>query len=435
MKKRILWVVTALLAAGLAAAALLYFLPVCFGGRSPAPMEALPGDTLLTAEQAKADRDYLISYVESVHPFFIDGSDQTAYQLAAAEYRAATENSMTVDAMMAATAKYLTVLGDGHTKLNWQFGDEVAIFHGWRAGKMMYADENGLTDRWITAVDDVPTEHILHTIDSFFPAENEMAVQINYNYYFTSSNLLLAAGVDVKKDVFTLTLNDGAKIECGWYVAPLEPVPAASPEENHWYMDGDVFVVRFVSCTDDENLKGIARELKKTVKNGCGKVIIDARGNGGGSSNACERLLEAMGMKAPSYGMLVRYSPAAREQRGYLRSAGQCLMQPSMKAQQNERVQLAVLCDRYTYSSAAMLLVFVQDGKLGTVIGEVSSNMPNHYGDITFVSLENTHLYASVSHKRFLRPSGETESRRIVPDVETASSEAYQAAMEFLNGR
>ena len=79
-----------------------------------------------------------------------------------------------------------------------------------------------------------------------------------------------------------------------------------------------------------------------------------------------------------------------------------------------------------------MLCVFVRDGKLGTLIGEASSNMPNHYGDITFVALENSHLYASVSHKRFLRPSGETESRMVEPDIETSSNDAYQAALDFL---
>jgi len=94
-----------------------------------------------------------------------------------------------------------------------------------------------------------------------------------------------------------------------------------------------------------------------------------------------------------------------------------------------------VLCDRFTYSSATMLCVFVRDGHLGTLIGEASANMPNHYGDITFVALEHSHLYASVSHKRFLRPSGETESRMVVPDIETSSKDAYQAALDFLASR
>lgn len=433
MKKKLLSIIAIILLVVLPAACVaLYFLPVSFGGTRVARPDALPGNTLLTAEQVQADRQQLIDYVESVHPFFVDGSDQTAYQAAKEAYLSETNAAMTVDAFMGASARYLTVFGDGHTKLSWQYGDEVAIYHSYRDGQMHFADETGVTELTITAVDSVPMEQILATIDSLFPAENEMAVAKNYNYYFTSENLLKKAGVNVDKDAFTVALSDGSTRECRWF----EPVETADSSGEPWgnkaRWDGDVFVVEFVECVDDDNLKAIARDLKQAVEQGCTKVIIDARGNGGGSSNACERLLEAMGMKAPTYGMLVRYSQEAKEQVGYLRSSGTCLMKPNPAARQNERVNLVVLCDRYTYSSATMLCVFVRDGKLGTLIGEASSNMPNHYGDITFVALENSHLYASVSHKRFLRPSGETESRMVVPDIETTSGDAYQAAMDYL---
>jgi C-terminal processing protease CtpA/Prc len=262
-----------------------------------------------------------------------------------------------------------------------------------------------------------------------------MAAARNYNNYFTSSNLLKAAGVHVEKDIFTITLSDGSTRACTWFKPAESTVSPGEPRGNQARWDGDIFVVEFVECVDDDHLKAIARELKQAVRNGCTKVIIDARGNGGGSSNACERLLNAMDMKAPSYGMLLRYSEPAKEQKGYLRSDGTCVMKPGLKARRNPNVDLAVLCDRFTYSSATMLCVYVRDGGLGTLIGEASSNMPNHYGDITFVALVNSHLYGSVSHKRFLRPSGETESRMVVPDVVTASGDAYQAAMEYFAGK
>ena len=433
MKKKLLWSsAIILLLVVLAAGAALYFLPLSLGGTGVNRPDALPGDTLLTAEQVQADRQQLMGYVESVHPFFVDGSDQTPYLAAKEGYLAETANAMTVDAFMSASARYLTVFGDGHTRLSWQYGDEVAIYHRYQNGKMHFADESGVTELTITAVDDVPMTHILATIDSLFPAENEMAVAKNYNNYFTSETLLKMAGVNVEKDVFTVTLSDGSTRACTWFAPEEASASSNKPWGNKARWDGDIFVVEFVECVDDDNLKSIAQELKQAVKNGCTKVIIDARGNGGGSSNACERLLNAMGMKAPAYGMLVRYSPEAKEQKGYLRSSGTCLMQPNPAARQNEKVNLVVLCDRFTYSSATMLCVYVRDGRLGTLIGEASSNMPNHYGDLTFVALENAHLFASVSHKRFLRPSGETESRMLVPDIETSSKDAYQAALDFL---
>lgn len=435
MRKKLGWILSGIaLLIVLAAAACAYFLPVSFGGSSPLCPEALPGDTLLSAEQVQQDCQQLIDYVESVHPFFIDGSDQTAYQAAKQAYQAAAAKAMTADDFMVATARYLTVLGDGHTGLRWQYGDEVAIYHGYRDGKMYYADENGLTELTIAAVDNVPMEQILRTIDALFPAENEMAVVKNYNNYFTSSNLLKTAGVNVEKDQFIVTLSDGSTRECAWYVPVDNASPASEPWGNNAYWDGDIFVVKFVECVDDANLKAIAKELEAAVKGGCTKVIIDARGNGGGTSNACERLLRAVGMEPPSYGMLIRCSDEAAAQKGYLRRSGSWNISPSAKAKQNENVLLAVLCDRYTYSSATMLCVYVRDGKLGTLIGEPSSNLPSMYGDITYVALENSHLYVSVSHKRFLRPSGETEERMLMPDIDTTSADAYQAALDYLNG-
>lgn len=422
----------------LAAGAAAYNLPVSFRRTGVERPDALPGDTPLTEAQVQSDRQQLIDYVESVHPFFVDGSDQTAYQAAKEAYLSETAGSMTVDAFMCATSRYLTVFGDGHTKLRWQYGDEVAIYHSYRDDGMHFADENGVTEWTITAVDDVPMEKIFATMDSLFPAENEMAVAKNYDYYFTSSNLLKMAGVNVDKATFTVTLSDGSTRQCGWFAAE-EAAADASADTEPWgnkaRWDGDIFVVEFVECSDDDNLKAIARELKQAVDNGCTKVIIDARGNGGGSSNACVRLLEAAGMKAPGYSMLVRYSPAASAQCGYLRSNGSIVLKSGSKARQNENVNLVVLCDRHTYSSATMLCVYVRDGGLGTLIGEASSNMPNCYGDITYVALEHSHLYASVSHKRFLRPSGETEERMVTPDIETNSRDAYQAALDFLSDK
>ncbi|MBQ7775542.1 MAG: hypothetical protein IJ379_06440 [Lachnospiraceae bacterium] len=156
-----------------------------------------------------------------------------------------------------------------------------------------------------------------------------------------------------------------------------------------------------------------------------------ACGNGGGDSDACERLLNAMGMEAPKYDILLRYS----EEAGYLRKSGTHHYKPSIGAvgKKNEKVNLVVLCDRYTFSSATMLLVYVRDGGLGTIIGEPSSNQPNNYGEICNISLTNTHLYASVSHKKFIRPDADNKERMLIPDIETVPEEAYKVAVEFLN--
>ena len=82
-----------------------------------------------------------------------------------------------------------------------------------------------------------------------------------------------------------------------------------------------------------------------------------------------------------------------------------------------------------------MLCVFVRDGKLGALIGEPSSNMPNCYGDVIYVTLENSQIQANASHRRFFRPDSDNNERMLVPDIETTSAEAYDAAVEFLGAK
>ena len=129
---------------------------------------------------------------------------------------------------------------------------------------------------------------------------------------------------------------------------------------------------------------------------------------------------------------MIRFSEEAAKQNGYLRKTGSIKMNGSDKEKNNPNIDLVVLCDKYTYSSANMLLVWVRDGGLGTIIGEPSSGVPSHYGDIIYFVLENSKLYGSVSHKMFTRPDESNQERVLQPDIVTESEEALEVAMEYL---
>lgn len=161
-------------------------------------------------------------------------------------------------------------------------------------------------------------------------------------------------------------------------------------------------------------------------------MILDVRGNGGGNSAACKRLLEAMDMKTPDFNTFVRFSNEAARQNGYIRKDGFIETKGKSKGEANPDVNLVVLCDKYTYSSAANMLVWVRDGGLGTIIGEPSSGVPSHYGDIIYYILENSQLYGGVSHKKFIRPDQTNEEKILMPDIVTTSEEAMEEAVKYL---
>ena len=415
-----------------------YRFPISFGGQYPERPEALATDILLTKEQVMEDQDFAIRFVEDTHPYFVVQTDHAAYEQARQNYMNAASGAMSVGDFQAATAEYLCFFEDGHTRIRWSEDEYLDMEQVYQDGNT-YCIENGIvSDRSVVEIGGVPIENIYETIDHIFPAENDMARQINRGTYITGRNILELAGVITQEadgiaESVTVTYSAGSTEECTFYKPEEDPDSEYEPPVNTWQMDGDIFVVNFVECVDDANLKSIADELEKAVKQGCNKVIIDARGNGGGNSNACKRLLGAMGMKGPGYDMLIRFSDEASEQVGYLRDSGTFRWNGSAKCTVNDNVRLVVLCDRYTFSSATMLCVWVRDGKLGTIIGEASSNTPSSYGDILYMSLPNSHIFATVSHKQFIRPDENNTERALTPDIQTNPDEAYQSAVDFLS--
>lgn len=431
------WVVMALLALLVlsVAASLLWIFPLSVLPVRENPYQAaLPQEQLLTAQQVQQDREECIRMVEETHPYFLLEEDLTAYEAAKADYLTNTSGEMTVSDFEEATAEYLCFFGDGHTGVRLVETKYLNLPQVYMNGKTWLCREETATGVWVETIGGVPVETIYQTIDRLVPAENEMARTKNRDQRITRRGLLLRAGVEITDNQTVVTFSDGT--EAAYSFEELEQAANQTVSDspvNRWYMDGDVFVVDFNACNDDEELKAIAAELQKAVEADCRKVIIDVRGNGGGNSNACTRLLSAMGMQAPQYDMLVRYSPLARQQRGYLRTEGQYRFRGSdTPVKRNEQVKLAVLCDRYTFSSATMMCVYVRDGGHGVLIGEPSSNMPSAYGDILSFSLPQSHVNGVISHKQFIRPDETNTERMLEVDIAVDPRAAYEAAMEWL---
>ena len=409
-----------------------FFVPVSFWMKGISMPEPLAADMVLTKEQVMEDRDLAIACMEETHPYFILEENHTEYEAAKQKYIETASLEMSVRDFQAATAEYICFFQDGHTALRWSEEEYVDVRSTYQDGKTYVVENGTITDVYIKEYGGVEVTAIYDAIDCMFPAENEMAQAINRYNYVDGKNFLSFIGAEIMDDQIEVVFSDGTAGMYGFYNPSEEADTSNEYYGNSCYMDGEIFVVDFNVCEDDDELKEIASELSKKIKEGCNKVIIDVRGNGGGNSLACTRLLEAMGMKAPQYDMVIRYSKAAKEQRGYLRSSGMYRWNAKSDGKANENVNLVVLCDRYTFSSATMMCVFTRDGNLGTIIGEPSSNMPSAYGDILYFSLPNSHLYGSVSHKQFIRPDEDNKERMLVPDIETSAEDAYDIAVEYL---
>lgn len=388
------------------------------------------------------DAQQLIDILETTHPAFALEAVPAGYQAAKEAFLAQTNDSACTlyDFTWAAMA-YTASLGDEHTHID-PFGGvpQAMLDIGWAAdGEHLYltGKDGAVTKTEVTAVGGLSVQQLFAVIDRYVASENPSGQDVNHASWATSPAMLIKAGAAFGADnTLVLTLKENGQT-ASKTVGLVKPEDNAQEPVITTKMAGDVMVVDFNQCVDGSVMQQAVAELKKAVQNGTEKVIIDVRGNGGGDSNTCVQLLNAMGMEAPGYGAYVRYSPLAKGTypQMYDKDSGGQRYEPQPElARANDKVKLVVLTDEGTFSSANMLAVYVRDGKLGTLIGRPSSNMPNHYGDILAFNLNNSRTYCTVSHKQWLRPDQSAKGNTLTPDMVTAVGEdALQTALDYLN--
>ncbi len=402
------------------------------------PIPAVP-EQILSKDEVQADALQLVSVIEATHPAFSLNDIPPGYNEAKDAFLSQASDEMTVLDLSWLIRAYLSSLKDGHTSVRLT-GSSMYLDVAWQAeGDSLYLlDENGrLTNQRVMKLGGIPVGLVFQTIGRYFAAENEAAADQNNTVWSMNKDILSFARVVCDSNKVTLTVEDGR--------SAIESAVRFTKKTPYFYYDatsiissrmiGDVFYIEFNSCTPGPEVNETVSELKAALKSGVTKVIIDVRNNPGGDSSACTQLLEALGMKVPHYGTYIRYSTLSKEQRG-TKASGFSEQAPNAgAAKPNPKINLAVLTSHKTFSSATMLAVFVQDGKLGTVIGQPSTNSPTCYGDILSFQLDNSHLSISVSYKRFIRPDTEADQNILLPDLPVPlSGDPLQRALNYLNG-
>lgn len=386
------------------------------------------------------DAIQLIDILEETHPMFTLNAVPEGYEAAKEAFLQTAQNPdcSLADFTWAAMA-YIAFYQDGHTRLD-PFGGipQASLDIGWAAdGEHLYltGTDNAVTDTEILSIGGVSIGDLYTMIDRYVASENQSARNLNHANWCGQPAMLEKAGVTFSNDgTVTLELKKRETLST-------QTVGLAYPEATEYehvittQMIGDVFYADFDQCVLDAEMQNAVDELRNAIQNGTTKVIIDVRGNRGGDSAACDQLLKAMGMTAPRYGIYKRYSPMVLAAYPEIKKdSGEQRIAPHPEyAYANPDVRLVVLTDERTFSSATMMGVFVQDGKLGTLIGRISSNSPNAYGDILRFQLANSGIQCTVSYKQFLRPDQNASGSELIPDIITEVGEdALQTALAYL---
>jgi hypothetical protein len=386
---------------------------------------SLPLEQVLTREQALEDLDYAIGKLQERHPAWLeeqnDGVDAVMAQYET-ERNQMPENPTVLD-LWRAVSRCFSVMHDGHTEV-WASPSDPLYINSFQKirekGKPDYINGEPIEDvyaRFLT----LSSYELEPYADALFLGN----VMINKAY-------LTWIGVDTTDGVtFTYETEDGPVDDFYTFVPVTEIEGYDSEAEADWVgyeIDeaNHIGIFTLKSCEYNDEYRSTVKAFFEAVsEQGVTDVIVDLRGNGGGSSLVCDEFLKYMDLDS--------YYSWANDIR-----LGNHLLHNKRSLMKNHRQNpqfsgdLYVLSNTKSFSAAMDFIMVVLDNGIGTIVGEAPGNLPDSYGDILKFSLPNSKLSMQVSYKRWYRVDESKAGELLEPNVPCPSEEAMDEAYQLI---
>lgn len=387
--------------------------------------------------QYLSDMRGLMRHVEEIHPAFSLGRVPGGYETVKAEVLDTIRSGVTAEEFAMLKARYLAQFQDAHTTGNLvPTGPRLELSWCFREGTAYVLDPQGQrTAVTVLAIGGITANNVFRTVNQYFPTENETARQQVLEQWGLYRCFLEEAGCSLEKDKAEVLLKEG-RVTWTEFVRFTEEKkednthePGTEPEEElplvyGGMVDGGIYYLRLGVCEDNEVLDQQCQLLQQEISQGCSKVILDIRGNEGGTWLCPMKLFAAMGMREPVYGVYSRYSNYLQEMFPQFTQESFAEIPANLGAAiPNPGIRLVVLTDENTFGTATMIGVWVQDGRLGRVVGRISRNAPSMYGDALPYTMPYTGECVPISYRWFTRPNPYANQTSLVPDIETAEGE------------
>lgn len=381
-----------------------------------------------------ADAITLSDAYEAIHPIFKREDIREEYSKAKFDYFSQLGPNLSFDEFYFLTLDYLKVFRDAHATLNLDPSSIRSLPYDFtRKG-----DELFLEGKKVTLMAGIPPSQIFDLVDHYFYEENDATSTINQDLHFATDLFIYRAGGEFEGNSVRVDLEDETYATLH-FVQGFHPSIYLTDKDVDLTLLEDTLLITMNQFTLGEALDQAKEQLKSYLDDGIQKVIIDLRHSPGGNSQAGLELLGVMDMTPPSFGNFERFSEPLKKQY----PDRDMPLYPIRRTHRNEAnleiasnprgIELAVLTSEYTFSSGTMFATWVQDGNLGTVVGSISGNAPNSYGDLISVDLEHTGAKANVSCVWWERPDHTASPKELVPDIEVPKEEALEKALEYLH--
>lgn len=411
----------------------------------------------LTLKEAVQDTEELFASFERVHP-------DVSANIGKAEYEKLKLWTSEEVAIKAAGGKisvkdfaYIlyysaAALRDGHTRIGWQYrpdrqkGEKLfpPFIVDSRNGKFLIDSlAHGLAGQEITSLNGTDFKAFIKPILDRIPAETAVykgrGFTRNQAFWWDFSRLLEGTGElrlalrgsdgkKTEKTVVPITLNEFNSLghmTPSYARGPNVSLRLYEKEKTAW-LDYRSFIA---SKEEEAVLDKIFREIKAS---GFKDLVIDIRGNGGGSTNIGEFIFAYLTDKEfrQVSRMVLRLSPESMRMHPYYKKCrdrmGQNLDIPSSpwKAAKKPEAffegKVRLLIGNDTFSSATKFAVTFRDYKMGEIIGHETGGVSTCFGEALPMRLKNSGIRYSVSDKQFFSPKPRPGDDRhgVLPDVE-----------------
>lgn len=380
-------------------------------------------DTLLTRKQAEEDLKYLITKLKYYHPAYVDGSDSltTAVKKQYKKEVSQLDSQVTVLQLWQSAARITAVMKDGHTN----------VYPYYMSEKTLTGSDQDVSGLKLEAVNGIAVSKLYQTFCSQFSFELDSYAEYEFYHLLQWEDYLKFLNLDTSDGVDFTYQDNGSNITVHHsFDVPEEETASQTDQPSFvsYQLDQahDAGIFTLTECNYNEEYHRVLEEFfNKVHEQNIKNVIVDLRSNGGGNSMVLNEFLSYL--KTDSYygySCDIRFGPFL-----YKSKAGK------VTNHRKEPVfdgSVYVLISSQTFSSATMFGTVISDNRLGTLVGEISGNMPCSYGDVLSFQLPHSKLCLGVSGKKWHRPDSKQDDQPLIPDVQVDAEDALTKVYELI---
>ncbi len=451
-------------------------------GRMAPPLPTDMLDKEFSGKEMTDDLDFMLKTMEEVHPdLFFNLSHQDMNTLVSEAKQKLLSGGVSREKFFMLASGIVARIGDDHTAItlptekyaeNAQaegsvFPFEVSCTDGRVTVKRSFAtDLDGAVINSINGVDcnDI-LSGLLSTMSGMTMDNRESMAAVSFRKYLflmygSASEFRLVVKKEEKTE--TLTVPGVTSTLVGKIMTAESSSPASSPYEYEIHKNKGYALLSLRQSVDHSVFSSLIKKMFTEIKEaGVKNLIIDLRGNSGGQSSLADDLCSYLTEKPFNHFVRVDVKVSRQIRKYYSavckhlasfpmsllparfihgepwkKSVGEIVSSFDEPGYPNETDlhftgRVLALTDSFTASAASDLAVVLKDNGIGKTVGKDTGGFASSYGDSYLFSLPNTFLQCRVSHKFFVRPSGDETPGPVVPDY-PVEADALKFAVDLL---